>query len=140
MVNERLIWFLDKKKIISKQQCGYRRNRSTADHLVRLETFIRDAFKYKEHVVAVFFDLEKAYDTTWKYGILKDLHKIGLRGNLPKFIANFMTERTFQVLLGTTLSDTYFQEEGVPQGAILSTTLFNLKINDIAKELKSGVE
>ena len=140
MVNERLIWFLDKKKIISKQQCGYRRNRGTADHLVRLETFIRDAFKYKEHVVAVFFDLEKAYDTTWKYGILKDLHTIGLRGNLPKFIANFMTERTFQVLLGTTLSDTYFQEEGVPQGAILSTTLFNLKINDIAKELKSGVE
>ena len=140
MVNERLIWFLDKKKIISKKQCGYRRNRSTADHLVRLETFIRDAFRYREHVVAVFFDLEKAYDTTWKYGILKDLHKIGLRGNLPKFISNFMTERTFQVLLGTTKSDTFFQEEGVPQGAILSTTLFNLKINDIAKELKAGVE
>jgi hypothetical protein len=28
----------------------------------------------------VFFDLEKAYDTTWKYGILRDLHDMGLRG------------------------------------------------------------
>ena len=46
-----------------------------------MESFIRDAFVKKEHVVAVFFDLEKAYDTTWKYGIMKDLHKLGLKGH-----------------------------------------------------------
>ena len=140
MVNERLVWYLDKNKIISKQQCGFRTNRSTVDHLIRLESFIRDAFRRKEHVVTVFFDLTKAYDTTWKHGILKDLHKIGLRGNLPKFISNFMTDRIFQVLLGATISDIFKQEEGVPQGAILSTTLFNLKINDITKELNPGME
>ena len=28
-----------------------------------------------EHVVYIFLDLEKAYDTTWKYGIMKDLHE-----------------------------------------------------------------
>ena len=141
MVNERLIWYLDKNKILSRQQCGFRSNRGTVDHLVRLETFIRDAFRRKEHVVAVFFDLQKAYDTTWKYGILKDLHKIGLRGNLPTFIANFLSDRTFHVLFSTTIStESFVQEEGVPQGAILSTTLFNLKINDIAKELNPGME
>ena len=47
--------------------------KSTVDHLVRLESFIRDAFLNKQEVVSVFFDLEKAYDTTWKHGILKDL-------------------------------------------------------------------
>ena len=36
----------------------------------RLETFIRDAFVNKEHAVSIFLDLEKAYDTTWEYGIL----------------------------------------------------------------------
>ena len=51
-----------------------------------------------------------------------------------------MSDRTFQVLLGTTVSDVYSQEEGVPQGAILSTTLFNLKINDIAKQLNPGID
>ena len=45
-----------------------------------MPSFIRDAFIKKEHVVAVFFDLEKAYDTTWKHGIMKDLHKLGLKG------------------------------------------------------------
>ena len=37
---------------------------------------------------ALLFDLEKAYDTTWKYGIMKDLHDIGLRGRLPNFMSN----------------------------------------------------
>ena len=31
------------------------------------------------------------------------------------------------------LSDLYDQEQGVPQGAILSTILFNVKLNDIIK-------
>ena len=41
------------------------------------------------HAVVVFFDLEKAYDTTWKYGILQDLKDIGLTGHLPTFIKKF---------------------------------------------------
>ena len=58
-------------------------------HLVRIETFIREAFIHNQHLVAVFFDLQKADDTTWKYGILQDQHSMGLRGNLPIFIGNF---------------------------------------------------
>ena len=72
MINERLVWYLEKNNIITEFQSGFRHQRSTNDHLVRLETFIREAFIKKEHLVAVFFDLEKAYDTTWKYGIMND--------------------------------------------------------------------
>ena len=46
-------------------------------------------------MVAIFFDLEKAYDTTWKHGILKDLHNAGLRGQLPNFIKHFLDDRSF---------------------------------------------
>ena len=76
-----------------------------------------------------FFYLEKAYDTTWKYGIMKDLHDIGLRGRLPNFILNFLSIRSLNVRIGSTLSDTFEQEQGVPQWNILSPTLFNIKIN-----------
>ena len=80
-----------------------------------------------------FFDFEKAYDTTWTYGIIKDLHDIGLRGHLPNFISNFLSDRCFNVRIGSTLSDTFEQEQGVPQKSILSPTLFNIKINTIVK-------
>ena len=131
MINKRLVWYLESNNLITKLQSGFRAERSTNDNLVRLETFIRDAFIKREHVVAVFFDLEKAYDTTWRYGILKDLHNFGMKGRLPNFIKSFLEDRTIQVRVGSTLSDLYDQEQGVPQGAILSSTLFNVKLNDI---------
>ena len=133
MINKRLTWFLESNYHTLRFQSGFRSDRSTTDNLVRLETFIRDAFIKKEHVVAVFFDLEKAYDTTWRYGILKDIHKLGLRGRLPTFIENFLADRAMQVRVGSSLSDYYDQEQGVPQGGVLSTTLFSIKINDIVK-------
>ena len=60
-------------------------------------------------------------DTTWRYGILKDIHKPGLRGRLPTFIENFFADRTMQVRVGSSLSDHYDQEQGVPQGSVLSS-------------------
>ena len=63
MVIERLVWYLEKSGLLAKQQCGYRSNRSTVDHLVRIETFIRDAFIHTQHLVNVFFDLQNAYRT-----------------------------------------------------------------------------
>ena len=59
---------------------------------------------------------------------------------MPIFVGNFLTDRTFQVHLGTILSYKIFHQEGVPQGAILSTTLFNVKIHNIVKQVDPGVE
>ena len=131
MINERLIWYIETAAMITIFQSGFRKTRSTIDHLVRLETFIREGFIKQEHVVSIFFDLEKAYDTTWKYGILSDLHQMGLRGRLPIFIDNFLSDRCFRVRVGTSLSDSFDQEQGVLQGSILSVTLFIIKINTI---------
>ena len=139
MVNHRLIWYLETNNLISNKQCGYKKKRGCIDHLTNLENYIREGFIKKEHIVTIFFDLEKAYDTTWKFGIIKDLYDLKLRGRLPKFIKNFSTDRTFQVRIGSTLSDLKKQEEGVPQGSILSTTLFNIKINNIIKELSPDI-
>ena len=69
MINTRLIWYLESNNLISPVQSGFRSGPSTNDNLIRLETFIRDAFIKTK---AVFVDLEKAYDTTWSYGILRE--------------------------------------------------------------------
>ena len=118
MVNNRLVWFLERNKLLTPFQCGFRKQRSTTDYLVRLESFIREAFIQRQHAVAVFFDLEKAYDCIWKYGIMKDLHDAGLRGRLPCFIEGFL--KTVSVRLGACLSGLFDQEMGVPQGSVLS--------------------
>ena len=140
MVYVRLLWHLENIGALSPFQCGFRRNHSTSDHLVRFESFIRNAFINGNHVVSVLFDLEKAYDTTWKHGILQDLLSLGFTGYLPLFIENFLSNRSFCVRLNSTFSDSFEQEMGVPQGSILSPLLFNLKVNNIITSVKKDIE
>ena len=64
----------------------------------------------------------------------------GLAREFAHFYWYLLNDRAFQIYLGTILSDAFYQEEGVPQGAILSTTLFNAKINNIVKQVDPGVE
>lgn len=139
LINRRLVHFLEAEKCLDTNQCGFRMGRSTLDHLVRLETSIREAFVHRQHCVSVFFDLEKAYDTTWRYGIFKDLHMYGIRGRMLRCIQDFLTNRTFQVRFGSTLSDVFLQENGVPQGGVLSVTLFAVKINSLAAAIPPSV-
>jgi len=73
-------------KLITPEQCGFRKRRSTTDQLVRLKSFVRETFINGQHAVAVFFDCEKAYDTAWRYGVAKNLHNAGLKGRLPSFV------------------------------------------------------
>lgn len=139
IINIRLTFLLYSKRLIDPHQCGYRKGCATTDHLVRLEQEIRDAFLYKQYCLAVFFDLEKAYDTTWRYGILRDLADLGIRGRMLNCLSDFLVKRTFQVRLGTVLSRIFVQENGVPQGCILSTTLFIVKINSVNKVIPHAV-
>ena len=55
-------------------------------HLVHFETYVREGFLNGIRVVSILFDLEKAYDTTWKYGIMKELYDMDLGGYLPLLI------------------------------------------------------
>ena len=56
------------------------------------------------------------------------------------FIQNFLTNRGFRVCLGSVCSNIYEQEMCVPQGSILSVTLFILKINSIADVIPASFE
>ena len=129
------MWSLESQDLLTEIQCGFSKNRSTLDHRVRFETFIRDAFVQKQHDLAIFFDLEKAYDTTWKHAILSEIWDLDFRGHLPIFTDEFLSERLFKVRVGPTLSELHQQEMGVPQGSILSPALFSIKFNSIVKSV-----
>ena len=140
MINARLMWSLESQGLLSEKQCDFRKNHSTLDHLVRFEMFIRNAIVKKRNVLAIFFDREEAYDTTWKHSILADPCDLGFRGHLPRFIQRFLSERSFRLKVGSTLSELHEQEMGVPHGSMLSPALFSIKINSIAKVVLKGTD
>jgi ribonuclease HI len=131
MISVRLNWFLETNNILSDTQFGFRQGISTANPLLKLSSDVLKSFHHREYTIAVFFDLKKAYDTTWRHGLLRKLYSVGLRGNLPIFLRNFLSDRSFRVKLGATLSSSYPLLEGIPQGSVLSVLCFGLAINDI---------
>ena len=139
LVNVRLSWFLEQRNIFTSAQCGFRRNRSTIDHLITFDTVVRAAFKQRHHVGAIFFDLEAAYDTAWRHGILVKAHRCGIRGQMGRFLQNFLEERFFRVRVGQQFSERFLQSSGVPQGGVLSVALFALAINDVSDVIPPAV-
>jgi potassium voltage-gated channel Eag-related subfamily H protein 8 len=89
IVNDRLVFILEKENVLAQAQCGFRCHRSAVDHLISLERQIENCFVLRQQLVTVFFDLEKAYNTTWRFGILRALHGWKFRGHLGFFFSTF---------------------------------------------------
>ena len=72
-----IVWFLflEKKKLISLCQSGFRSGCSTIDNILILKTNVHINNLRWNHLVSVFFffNIEKVYDKTWHSGILRDL-------------------------------------------------------------------
>ena len=68
------------------------------------------------------------------------MRQIYMMNSVTHIFSFDFSDRSFKVCLGSTFSDSHPQEMGVPQGSILSVTLFSVKINSIAQCLKPGVD
>ena len=64
MINLKLTFYLEQDKILLPSQLGFRKMKSTVYALAKLETDILQVISFKKHIVAVFYDTEKAHDTT----------------------------------------------------------------------------
>lgn len=139
MINTRLTWYLEMNDSIDRMQFGYRKRHSTTDPLLTLQQTITQAFTRKRMVLAVSFDLEKAYDTTWKWAITKRMHELGLRGRLPIILNDFLRDRVFRVRVANALSSEKQIQQGLPQGSILSCNLFRIAINGITDNIPADL-
>ena len=101
---------------------------------------IEDAFQEKKKVLAVFFDLSKAFNKVWKEGLLLKLLQAGVHGKMYKRLSDFLFNRTARVKLDGMISRQVKVREGVPQGGVVSPTLFLVYINDITTTVPRRVK
>lgn len=139
IINKRLVEILEIRNLICNYQAGFRKGFSCVDQVVKLETIVSQAFSERKHAHAVFFDLQKAYDTTWRGGILQKIKNWEIKGHLPLIIKSFLENRTFRTKVGNVTSNLFTQTNGIPQGSVLSVTLFAIAINGVADNLPTGV-
>ncbi len=89
--------------------------------------------------MAVFFDVEKAYDMVWKEGLMIKLNMRGIGGKTYNWIKDFSFDRFVQVRIGTVLSRRYMVDNGTSQGSVISPLLFSIMINDVFSQVQENV-
>jgi hypothetical protein len=104
--------------------------RSTVSQLARITDFITHGFNLRKHTGMVLLDIEKAYDTVRLNGLLFKLISLHLPDYLLFFLKSYLEGRTYTVHLNDTTSTPKSTPSGLPQGAILSTTLFPFYFSD----------
>ena len=140
ILNRRLQHFLEKHNFYSPYQSGFRAGHSTLDGLIRYQHSANSALREGKFCVAAFIDISSAFDTVWHHGVLSILRDLGLVGRLAKFINDFLSLRKVAVRLGNKVSPSYPLHSGVPQGSVLSPTLFSVLINSIFQNNPPTVE
>jgi hypothetical protein len=81
---------------------------------------------------SVFLDIEKAFDTTWHPGLLYKLSELEFPTSLIKLISSFFYNENSVSIEGE-MSTPREMEARVPQGSVLSPTLYSIYISDTPK-------
>ena len=135
IINIRLVWFLERNNNIIAFRSDFRQRRSTTDHLVLLANTIRQQMTQKRHTIAVFFNIQKAFDSAWSHYIIMKLQQYGLPGHLIQFIQNFLQNRQSKVRINGAYSETENLNTGIPPESVLNCTCFMIAINEVANKL-----
>jgi hypothetical protein len=124
ILSTRLKNFLEINNLLPPEQFGFRSERSTINPILEFHTDTTRHANLKEHTLAVFLDIERAFDRVWHDGLVQKLIKIPINPNFIQLIDSFLSNRTCSVKIQNIKSRPIALQAGVPQGSILSPLLY----------------
>lgn len=118
-------------KYIDENQFGFRVGFNTEDAVVKFIDRIEKDLSLGLHVVSVYVDVSKAFDSCDHQILLNKIKRTGLDDNGVKLIGSYLKNRTQMVIVNDKQGGTFIINIGVGQGTILGPTFFKIYIMDM---------
>ena len=112
--------------VLPDVQAGFRKGRGTRDQIANIHWMIKKARKFQESICFCFIDYAKAFDCVDHTKLWKILKEMGVPDHLTYFLRNLYAGQEAPVRTGHGKTDWLQIGEGVCQGCILLSCLFNL--------------
>ena len=131
VINDRLYKYMEDNNIFHINQFGFRRNLGTEMAILKLYETVAMNQRQRYQCNIVCRDVAKAFDKVWHRGLKYKVLRLQLPDIIEKIICSFLDERTAQIKLEGELSEKFPLRSGVPQGSILSPTLYIFYTSDL---------
>lgn len=131
-----IVYFIEKNSILDSIQSGFRTQHSCETAINDVLFDWKTAINNGKIIIAIFLDLQRAFETIDPQILLHKLAKLGIRGKTLDWFRSYLTDRRQLVKLGNFISNELNNSLGVSQGSILGPILFILYINDIPRSLE----
>ena len=130
LVCDQLLAYLISHKLLYRYQFGFQKKNSTFHPLIHIINYISSAFNNNEIAVAVYLDLQKAFDVVDHKILLMKLSSLGIKGTALKWFESYLKDRKQFVMVNGVLSDFFaIVNIYVFYGLILGAILFLYYIN-----------
>lgn len=136
-VHNRVLNFLNGKRLISDRQFGFRKGHSTIHAVQNLVGEIVSGFDKGMNCISLFLDIKKCFDSCNHSILISKLEHYGIRGIALNWFKSYLDKRTQFVEVDTcTYSEKKLVKIGLPQGSILGPLLMSIMNNDLQNCLK----
>ena len=133
VLRNKLVHHLETHFLITKDQHGFRPNRSTFTQLLDHIHNILDILEQNENADIIYLDLSKAFDKVNHQILLHKIEQMKITGKIKTWIQTFLTMRTQTVVVDGHKSNPAKVLSGVPQGTVLGPALFIIYMNNITE-------
>ena len=133
LIFTRTINFLNLHNVFTNSQFGFRQKHSTIHALLKFIDHAAHTIDNHSHLIGIFLDFSKAFDTINHEILLYKLSHYGIRGKALEWFRSYLQNRKQYVSLNEYSSSLEFIKCGVPQGSLLGPLLFIIYINDFCR-------
>ena len=139
VLRDKIISHLERYNLITDQQHGFRKNRSTLTQLLNHVDSILRILEDNGNADILYLDLSKAFDKVNHKILLHKISGMKITGKVNNWIKEFLTNRIQYVIVDGHQSDPAPVLSGVPQGTVLGPALFTIYMNNITEVIKSTI-